>query len=243
MISWAFVDTLAITPAVTTLQKQALSDASQWSSLLARCSYFPSVTLRNVRVLQFSCLASQLIRKYSSQASANTDSFLFQIHSGCFSEPGLDGETLSVSNSAQIHTCPTLWKALRGNDLPHTITSFLTLLCFIRNSISAVNFLSPTCFMVDQSWLVLKARVCFSVQSADAVQRVQGPALAGGLHHRVYSIYSSSWLSPCVLHLRGRAGVVRRRWFVDILVSYRFQQRCIESVFWFHVFIALQQQA
>lgn len=172
--------------------------------LLARCSYFPSLTLRSHTVQLFGLTACQKIFIPSIGKHRFTRA--------AFQSLALTEKCYQSVTRLRFTRVPTVWKASTGNDLPHTITSFLTHLCFIRNSISAVNFLSPTCFIVDRSWLVLKAQVCFSVQ------RVQGPALAGGLHHRVYSIYSSSWLSPCVLHLRVRAGVVRRRWFVDILV-------------------------
>lgn len=105
-----------------------------------------------------------------------------------------------------------------------------SLQCFIRNSISAVNFLSPTCFIVDRSWLVLKAHVCFSVQ------RVQGPTLAAGyITGSIQYIRAPGFHPVCCTYVSGQVLCV-----ADGSLP---QQRCIESVFWFHVFIALQQQA
>lgn len=189
MISWAFVDTLAIIPAVSSLQRQTLSDASAWSRLLARCSYFPSLTLRSHTVQLFGLTAYQKI-------------FIPSIGKHRFTRAAFQSLALTekcYQSVTQLRfTCvPTVWKAFRGNDLPHTITSFLTHLCFIRNSISAVNFLSPTCFIVDRSWLVLKAHVCFSMQ------RVQGPTLAGGLHYIRY-IRAPGFHPVCCTYVSGQ---------------------------------------
>lgn len=182
-------------------------------------------------VIQLSCLASQLIRKYSSQASANTDSFLFQIHSGCFSQPGLDGEMLSVSNSAQIHTCvkgfQRKWPSTHNHKLPDSSLLYQKLNICCELSVANLFY----------SWSVLigsksmRLFLCAEGSGSHVSRRVTSPG--------IFDIFELLAFTLCA----ALTGVVRRRWFVDILVCYCFQQRCIESVFWFHVFIALQQQA
>lgn len=127
-----------------------------------------------------------------------------QLRLGCFSESGLDGEMLS----APIHTCPhsvkgfhRKWPSTHNHKLPDSSLLYQKFNICCELSVADVFY----------SWSVLigskSTRLFLCAEGS-------GSRVSSRLHHRVYSVYSSSWLSPCVLHLRVRAGVVRRRWFV-----------------------------
>lgn len=194
--------------------------------LLARCSYFPSLTLRSHTVQLFGLTACQKI-------------FIPSIGKHRFTRAAfqsLDGEMLSVSNSAPIHMCPhgvkgfhRKWSSTHNHKLPDSSLLYQKFNICCELSVADVFYRWSVLIGSKSTGLFL----CAEGSGSHVSRRVTSPG--------IFDIFELLAFTLCAaLTCPGRCCASQMvGWYPGLLT----QQRCIESVFWFHVFIALQQQA